>query len=59
MRSFPVLQVSGHPRGRLASSSTTVRESAHIATEPNYSGGEQEKEALINVVKLSARAWPK
>jgi hypothetical protein len=24
----------------------------HIATEPNYSGGEQEKEALINAVKL-------
>ena len=25
----------------------------HIATEPNYSGGEQEKEALVNVVKLT------
>jgi hypothetical protein len=24
----------------------------HIATEPNYSGGEQEKEELVNVVKL-------
>ena len=27
----------------------------HIATEPNYSGGEQEKEALVNVVKLSPK----
>ena len=27
----------------------------HIATEPNYSGGEQEKEALINVVKLTPK----
>ncbi|HEX7211503.1 MAG TPA: hypothetical protein VF241_11330 [Propionibacteriaceae bacterium] len=27
----------------------------HIATEPNYSGGEQEKEALINVVKLTSK----
>ena len=27
----------------------------HIATEPNYSGGEQEKEELINVVKLSSK----
>ena len=27
----------------------------HIATEPNYSGGEQEKEALVNVVKLSSK----
>jgi hypothetical protein len=27
----------------------------HIATEPNYSGGEQEKEELINVVKLSPK----
>src|SRR5215204_4831669 len=27
----------------------------HIATEPNYSGGEQEKEALVNVVKLSTK----
>jgi hypothetical protein len=27
----------------------------HIATEPNYSGGEQEKEELINVVKLSRK----
>jgi hypothetical protein len=27
----------------------------HIATEPNYSGGEQEKEALINAVKLSRK----
>lgn len=26
-----------------------------IATEPNYSGGEQEKEALLNVVKLSPK----
>jgi hypothetical protein len=26
-----------------------------IATEPNYSGGEQEKEALINVVQLTPR----
>jgi hypothetical protein len=25
----------------------------HIATEPNYSGGEQEKEVLTNVVKLT------
>jgi hypothetical protein len=24
-----------------------------IATEPNYSGGEQEKEELVNVVKLT------
>jgi hypothetical protein len=27
----------------------------HIATEPNYAGGEQEKEALVNVVKLSPK----
>jgi hypothetical protein len=27
----------------------------HIATEPNYSGGEQEKEELVNVVKLSPK----
>jgi hypothetical protein len=27
----------------------------HIATEPNYSGGEQEKEELINVVKLTPK----
>lgn len=27
----------------------------HIATEPNYSGGEQEKEALINAVKLTPK----
>jgi hypothetical protein len=27
----------------------------HIATEPNYSGGEQEKEELINVVKLKPK----
>jgi hypothetical protein len=27
----------------------------HIATEPNYSGGEQEKEVLINVVKLTPK----
>jgi hypothetical protein len=27
----------------------------HIATEPNYSGGEQEKEELVNVVKLSRK----
>jgi hypothetical protein len=27
----------------------------HIATEPNYSGGEQEKEVLINVVKLKPK----
>ena len=27
----------------------------HIATEPNYSGGEQEIEELINVVKLSPK----
>jgi hypothetical protein len=27
----------------------------HIATEPNYSGGEQEKEALVNVVKLTPK----
>jgi hypothetical protein len=27
----------------------------HIATEPNYSGGEQETEELINVVKLSPK----
>ena len=26
-----------------------------IATEPNYSGGEQEKEALLNVVRLSPK----
>jgi hypothetical protein len=26
-----------------------------IATEPNYSGGEQEKEALLNVVQLSSK----
>ena len=24
-----------------------------IATEPNYSGGEQEKEALLNVIQLT------
>ena len=27
----------------------------HIATEPNYSGGEQEKEELVNVVKLTRK----
>ena len=27
----------------------------HIATEPDYSGGEQEKEALVNVIQLSPR----
>jgi len=27
----------------------------HIATEPNYSGGEQEKEALVNVVQLTPK----
>jgi hypothetical protein len=27
----------------------------HIATEPNYSGGEQEKEELVNVVKLTSK----
>jgi hypothetical protein len=27
----------------------------HIATEPNYSGGEQEKEVLINVVMLTPK----
>jgi hypothetical protein len=27
----------------------------HIATEPNYSGGEQEKEALVNVVRLKPK----
>ncbi|HWI01796.1 MAG TPA: hypothetical protein VNT27_15830 [Propionibacteriaceae bacterium] len=27
----------------------------HIATEPNYSGGEQEKEALVNVIQLSKK----
>jgi hypothetical protein len=27
----------------------------HIATEPNYSGGEQEKEALVNVIRLTPR----
>jgi hypothetical protein len=27
----------------------------HIATEPNYSGGEQEKEVLTNVVKLTRK----
>ncbi|HWI00111.1 MAG TPA: hypothetical protein VNT27_07255 [Propionibacteriaceae bacterium] len=27
----------------------------HIATEPNYSGGEQETEALVNAVKLSPK----
>lgn len=27
----------------------------HIATEPNYSGGEQEKEALINVIQLTPK----
>jgi hypothetical protein len=27
----------------------------HIATEPNYSGGEQEKEELVNVVKLTPK----
>ena len=26
-----------------------------IGTEPNYSGGEQEKEALINVIQLSKK----
>jgi hypothetical protein len=26
-----------------------------IATEPNYSGGEQEKEALLNVIQLTAK----
>jgi hypothetical protein len=26
-----------------------------IATEPNYSGGEQEKEALLNVIQLSSK----
>ena len=26
-----------------------------IATEPNYSGGEQEKEALINVIQLTPK----
>jgi hypothetical protein len=27
----------------------------HIATEPNYSGGEQEKEALVNVIRLTPK----
>jgi hypothetical protein len=27
----------------------------HIATEPNYTGGEQEKEALVNVVRLTPK----
>jgi hypothetical protein len=27
----------------------------HIATEPNYAGGEQEKEALINVIQLTPK----
>jgi hypothetical protein len=27
----------------------------HIATEPNYSGGEQEKEELVNVVRLKPK----
>jgi hypothetical protein len=27
----------------------------HIATEPNYEGGEQEKEALINVIQLTRK----
>jgi hypothetical protein len=27
----------------------------HIATEPNYSGGEQEKEAVVNVIRLSPK----
>jgi hypothetical protein len=27
----------------------------HIATEPNYEGGEQEKEALINVIQLTPK----
>ena len=27
----------------------------HIATEPNYSGGEQEKEALVNVIHLTPK----
>ena len=27
----------------------------HIATEPNYSGGEQEKEALVNVIQLTPK----
>ena len=27
----------------------------HIATEPNYSGGEQEKEVLTNIVKLTPK----
>ena len=27
----------------------------HIATEPNYSGGEQEIEELVNVVQLKPR----
>jgi hypothetical protein len=27
----------------------------HIATEPNYSGGEQETEELVNVVKLTSK----
>jgi hypothetical protein len=27
----------------------------HIATEPNYSGGEQEKEALVNVIRLTSK----
>jgi hypothetical protein len=30
-----------------------------IATEPNYSGGEQEKEALVNVVQLSPQGLGK
>src|SRR5215218_2267706 len=27
----------------------------HIATEPNYSGGEQEKEAVVNVIRLTPK----
>jgi hypothetical protein len=27
----------------------------HVATEPNYSGGEQEKEALVNVIRLTPK----
>jgi hypothetical protein len=27
----------------------------HIATEPNYAGGEQEKEALVNVIQLTPK----
>jgi hypothetical protein len=29
--------------------------SLSIATEPNYSGGEQEKEALVNVIQLTSK----